>query len=157
MNILATQYTLKTKSLEIYVAGCKGDSHGKHCEGCHNPEGWDFNLGEKYDNKYEEKLKQKIKSFDDMIDNIMVFGGEPLDQPYVDLKQLIDFLKTTNKTLWLFTKYNIDEVLSNNIFGEFDYIKCGCYDKNLITDDNIQYGIKLATSNQKIYKRGVDY
>ena len=87
----------------------------------------------------------------------MVFGGEPLDQPYVDLKRLIEFLKTTKKTLWLFTRYSLEEVLSNTIFSSFDYIKCGCYNQNLITDNNIQYGIKLATSNQKIYKRGVDY
>lgn len=87
----------------------------------------------------------------------MILGGEPLDQPYIALKYLIEFLKTTKKTLWLFTRYNIEDVLQNSIFRNFDYIKCGAYDKNLITDDNIQYGIKLATSNQKIYKKGVDY
>ena len=157
MNIVTTQYTLKTKSLEIYVAGCRGDSHGKHCEGCHNPELWDFNLGERYTDEYEEKIRQKIQDFDDLINNIMIFGGEPLDQPYIDLKKLIEFLKTTKKTLWLFTRYGIEEVLQNTIFSNFDYIKCGMYDKNLITDNNIQYGIKLATSNQKIYKKGVDY
>ena len=92
-----------------------------------------------------------------MIDNIIIFGGEPLDQPYIDVKKLIEFLKTTKKTLWLFTRYSIEEVLQNTIFSNFDYIKCGAYDKTLITDDNVQYGIKLATSNQKIYKKGVDY
>ena len=39
----------------------------------------------------------------------------------------------------------------------FDYIKCGRYKEELKTDDNIQYGIKLASSNQHIYRRGIDY
>ena len=38
-----------------------------------------------------------------------------------------------------------------------DYIKCGKYIPELTTDDNIQYGVHLATSNQRIYKCGVDY
>ena len=33
-----------------------------------------------------------------------------------------------------------------------DYIKIGAYIPELTTDDNIQFGIKLATSNQKIYR-----
>ena len=38
-----------------------------------------------------------------------------------------------------------------------DYIKTGSYIEELKCDDNIQYGIKLATSNQKINKKGIDY
>ena len=45
MNILATQYTLPYKSLDIYVAGCSGSPH---CINCHNKESWDFNQGEIY-------------------------------------------------------------------------------------------------------------
>lgn len=32
------------------------------------------------------------------------------------------------------------------------YIKCGVYKHDELVDDNIQFGIKLASSNQKIYK-----
>ena len=38
-----------------------------------------------------------------------------------------------------------------------DYIKTGEYDESLKCENNIQYGIKLATSNQKINKKGIDY
>ncbi len=31
------------------------------------------------------------------------------------------------------------------------YIKCGAYDKNKLVSDNIPFGVKLASSNQKIY------
>lgn len=39
----------------------------------------------------------------------------------------------------------------------FDYIKCGRYEERLKTVNHIEYGVALASSNQHIYKRGVDY
>jgi anaerobic ribonucleoside-triphosphate reductase activating protein len=56
MNILATSYTLQYKSLDVYIAGCSGNPH---CIGCHNPESWNFNQGEKYSLKYFNQLKLK--------------------------------------------------------------------------------------------------
>ena len=39
----------------------------------------------------------------------------------------------------------------------FDYIKCGTYQKDKTTSNHIEYGIVLASSNQHIYKRGINY
>lgn len=39
----------------------------------------------------------------------------------------------------------------------FDYIKCGSYKEELTTANHIEYGVVLASSNQHILKRGVDY
>ena len=53
----------------LYVSGC---TH--HCEGCFNPETWDFNYGR----KFTDKVKDAI--FDVMDDNhkgITLLGGEP--------------------------------------------------------------------------------
>lgn len=153
MNILATQYTLSRKSLEIYVAGCKGNPH---CEGCHNPETWSFNQGEKYDNVYFEKIKNKINNFNELIDNIEIFGGEPNDQNLNDLENMLKDLSTLNKKIWLFTRYDFENIPKFEL--EYcDYIKCGRYIPSLICDCNLQYGINLATTNQKIYKKGVDF
>lgn len=156
MNILSTQYTLATKSFEIYVAGCKASPH---CKGCHAKESWDFNVGKIYTEESLNKMLLKIEEFDSLIDSIWILGGDPLDNNIREVcKMAVDFA-FRNKNIWLFTRYSLEEVkiiLKENIIL-FDYIKCGEYDCNLITDDNIQYGIKLATSNQKIYKEGVDY
>lgn len=156
MNILSTQYTLATKSFEIYVAGCGGNPH---CTNCHNPESWDFNKGEEYTCLYAKKICSKIKEFNSLIDNIMIFGGEPLDQDINNLIYMLLGLTYHKKKIWLFTRYSLEEVknkLKENIIL-CDYIKCGKYVPEMIVDNNIQYGIKLATSNQYIYKRGVDY
>ena len=153
MRILSTQYTLATKSLEIYISGCMASPH---CEDCHNPESWDFDLGEVYDINYFYKIKRKVEEFPSLVKNIMIFGGEPLDQKEIELKKFLNDLYTLNKDIWLFTRhelYNVPQFVKDKC----SYIKCGYYDYRLSTDDNIQYGIKLATSNQNIYKKGKDY
>ena len=96
MNILASQYTLSNKSLDIYVAGCNGSPH---CIGCHNKESWDFNQGDLYNEEYFKKLQIKVEGFDILIDNIMIFGGEINDQNHDELLHFLMDLKTLNKKI----------------------------------------------------------
>ena len=151
MNILATQYCLQTKSLEIYLAGCKGP----HCSNCHNPESWDFSLGTPW-REVIPQIQQKLKDFTGLIDNIKVLGGEPLDQDFDELGSFIYQLAREEADIWLFTGKGSMSV-PTFITAYCDYVKCGRYDEGQLTEDNIQYGVKLASANQKIYKRGVDY
>ena len=37
----------------------------------------------------------------------------------------------------------------------FDYIKCGRYIQKLESSDNVQYGVRLASCNQVIYKKRI--
>lgn len=151
MNIVTTQYTLSTNSLEIFVAGCRAP----HCKGCCNPELWDFNQGVDYQ-KELIKIENKIKNFDSLIKNIIIVGGEPLDQSHVCLVILLNKLNKFNKNIFLFTRYELNNV-PEYISELCDYIKCGRYIPSLKIEDNVQYGIKLATSNQKIFKSGKDF
>lgn len=147
MRIISTQYTLKYKSFEIVISGCSGN----HCVGCHSPETWNFDLGEDYNEKLPIILS-KIRKSSDMIDWVWVYGGEPLDNNLTDLEDMLTQIKEIGKSIMLFTRYNIADV-PDNIKLLCDYIKSGRYEQELKTDNNIQYGIKLATSNQKIYKK----
>lgn len=146
MNIAATQYTLKHKAFEIYLSGCDGVCSTL----CHNQELWDFNLGKPYQQEISSILI-KIKEFNDLIDNIWILGGEPLLQDYDDLINLLNMLKITNKKIWLWTRFEIANI-PIDIKELCDYIKTGRYNENLKCNDNIKYGIRLATSNQKIIK-----
>ena len=148
MNILGTQFTLEHNSLDIYLAGCNGSPH---CIGCHNPESWDFTKGVIYDLSYKQQIKDKVVMFNNMVKNIMIFGGEPLDQNHGELFSLLNDLKELNKNIWLFTRYDLAEI-PMEIVSLCNYIKTGRYLPDLKCDDNIQYRIKLATSNQKIIK-----
>lgn len=151
MRILATQYTLNNKAFEIYTSGCIGNPH---CKGCYSPETWSFDQGEYFTEEYfKQKIESKLKDFDTIIKNIMIFGGEPLDNSKEDLYFLLEKLSKFNKPIWIFTHYDID--YAKERLGEsikfVDYLKCGSYIPELTVENNIQYGIKLATSNQKIY------
>jgi organic radical activating enzyme len=146
LHIAATQYTLSTSSLDIYFSGC----NPPHCKGCQNPELWKFVNENNYIKKFND-IEEKVKNFNTLIENIMLFGGEPLDQNHDEFLDFLNKLKTLNKTIWLFTRYSIDEV-PEDIKTLCDYIKTGRYFPELKTDDNIMYGITLATSNQTIHK-----
>jgi len=84
MNVLTTQFSLETRSLDIYLAGCRGP----HCENCHNPESWDFNKGIPWRDALVD-INRKINFFPDLIENIMIFGGEPFDQDHEKLETFL--------------------------------------------------------------------
>ena len=90
-----------------------------------------------------------------MIDWIWIYGGEPLDSDNIELFYMLREFRE-HKPIVLFTRYSLDKV-PDYIKEHADYIKCGEYIPELTVDNNIQYGITLSTSNQKIYKKGVDY
>lgn len=150
MNVLATEYSLSTSSLDIYLAGCKPP----HCPGCHNPESWDFSLGKPYET-FLPSLSFKIASYKSLVKNIFILGGEPLHQDKMKLLTLLGFLSEFKNPLWLFTRYEIEKV-PLEVIGLVDYIKTGPFKRELVTEDNIQFGIKLASTNQRIYHKGDD-
>lgn len=153
MNIISTQYTLKNRALEIYVAGCSGNPH---CKGCHNPASWSFTEGEEYTSEFFEKIAAKVECFSDLISRIMIFGGEPLDQPHDALESLLNDLSTLGRELWLFTRYELQDV-PQSIKDRCTFIKTGRYIESLCEEGHVEYGITLATSNQHIWKKGKDF
>lgn len=46
----------------------------------------------------------------------------------------------------------IGSMILDYYIKETYYVKCGKYDKELLVDDKVQFGVKLASSNQRIYK-----
>lgn len=144
-------YSPKTKSLDIFVAGC----NPPYCDGCCNSELIDFDNGKDWEFLTED-ISDYIKKYDGLIENIFLLGGSPTHQNPEDMIQFLTFIFRYEKSIWLFARENLDNI--QDYFKDFcSYIKCGTYIPKLTCDDNIQYGIKMATSNQKIYKKGVDY
>jgi anaerobic ribonucleoside-triphosphate reductase activating protein len=153
MKIASTQYTLSNNAFEIYISGC---NKKEKCKKCYNPELWNFDIGEIYNKEYFDKLFKKITRFNNIIDKIFIIGGEPLDQNKDDFLLFLNDLKLLNTKMWLFTRYNLEDI-DTNIKLFFDYIKTGEYKSELKINSHIKYEIKLATSNQNIYKKGLDY
>lgn len=143
MFIAGTEYNILRKCLEIYITGCKPP----HCPGCHNESLWDF-VNENNMDYYKQIIRNKIQT--NMVDEVWILGGEPLDQDLFELEDLIRFIKQYEVDIWLWTKYT--DYSKIKFLYLLDYIKIGRYDKNLNAYMDTVNNIKLASSNQKIIK-----
>lgn len=144
MNLAGTEYTLVSRSFDIFVSGCD-----RACPGCFNPETQDFNYGEEL---YFSPLIKKIHEYDNLIDNIRIMGGDLLCQKFFYIIYLPFILKKNfpNKKLWLFTGAEFKDV-PKLLLRFFDVIKTGRYIQELATNG------ELASSNQRYYYKGVNY
>ena len=86
----------------LYCAGCEN-----HCPGCHNPQSWDENGGEAI--PIDELYNRIVEA--DM--NVTFTGGDPMFHPegFIALARLIK--RHTNKTIWCYTGYRFEELLSH--------------------------------------------
>lgn len=90
----------------LWVSGCNCN-----CEGCHNPEAWDFNSGNHFDEEAKQELFQALdKSY---IQGITFSGGHPLENENVgDVYLLIKEIKEkfSTKDIWLYTGYTWEQI-----------------------------------------------
>lgn len=147
MKIAGTEYNLNHKALEIYLSGCKAP----HCPSCHNTELWDFNVGRNASGEAFNEILRKTQ--EPMVERVFIMGGEPLDQ---DQKQLFNFLHYMycwggQSEIWLWTRYPETDV-TDMMRIPLTHIKSGAYQKDLPGYTDEEYGITLASSNQKIIK-----
>lgn len=152
MNIVTIDFSMATKSMDIFFSGCDAQPF---CQDCHNPEAWDFNCGTDW-TLWTDKIIYNVEHFGAMFDKFFLLGGEPLAQDKEQFNKFLDIIENCGKEIWLFTHYELNEI-SDKLKERFDYIKTGRYLPELSTKDNICYGVSLATANQKIWKREVDY
>ena len=152
MNIITIDYSMATKSMDIFFTGCDANPL---CKGCHNPEAWDFNVGTNW-KMWTDRISYNVEHFGGMFSKFFLLGGEPLAQDLTEFTEFLDILDSFGKEIWLFTHYELGEI-SEDLKQRFDYIKTGRYLPELSSDNHIEYGVRLATDNQHIYKRGVDY
>ena len=152
MKINYIDYSIATKSLDIFFSGCRNK-----CEDCCNPELMDFDNGIDYVQMLP-KIKSYLDDYGTLIENVFLVGGSPNHQDSEDMATFLEGLhrRYKNKSIYMFCGEELSQV--QPVFKKYcDFIKCGAYIPSLKCDDNYQYGIKLATANQKIYKKGEDY
>lgn len=169
MKVLSVDYVFDTGSLDIYLAGCKAEPK---CPGCFNPESWSFDRGESLISEtYDKLLNKYLSKFKDIIKEIRIMGGDPLDQRPQSLESLLVWLNQRRSELAakyhivIFTRFDIAEVPKSTL-DLLDAIKCGRYDSNkkaTATSPYLSYGVSLASTNQIIipisdrYKQQVTY
>ena len=95
--------------VSLFVQGCRFC-----CKGCFNKETWDFNGGNEWTQEIEDEFIELANR--PYIKRISILGGEPLaDENVCDVFELIVRLKTKfpNKSIWVYTGYRFEDILSN--------------------------------------------
>ena len=93
--------------VSLFVSGC---TH--HCEGCFNPETWNFCYGREFTSETEIELLNALSP--DFINGLTLLGGEPFEPQ--NQRALVPFLKKVKeqypkKNIWCYTGYLFDEEL----------------------------------------------
>ncbi len=93
--------------VSLFVSGC---TH--HCEGCFNPETWNFCYGREFTSETEKELLNALSP--DFINGLTLLGGEPFEPQ--NQRALVPFLKKVkenfpHKSIWCYTGYLLDEEL----------------------------------------------
>ena len=106
IRILSIKYGTSVDGIglrtSLYCAGCEN-----RCPGCHNPQSWNVNGGEVIS---VDELYHRIVEADM---NVTFTGGDPMYHPegFIALASLIK--RYTNKTIWCYTGYRFEELLSH--------------------------------------------
>ena len=140
--------------LSYWTQGCP-----HKCDGCHNPETWNFN-GEKEDSK--ENILNKILTLlnkNNIHRNLSILGGEPLCDENIDftmeiLKQVKQRYPNIKTFVWTgYTYEELCKLYKDIIFDNIDVLIDGKYDKN-----QRDITLKLRGSkNQRILRKNIDF
>lgn len=130
-------------SLIFNISGCP-----YKCKGCHSTYLWEYKgnyLSKDIDSIFNEYLG--------MFSCVCFMGG---DTNLIELKELLKLCKSKGVKTCIYSGAD-DISIFKDCMKYLDYIKYGSYKEELKCDNNILYGVKLATSNQKMLKKGTDY
>lgn len=90
--------------VSLFVQGCN-----RHCDGCFNPETWDYDKGQIFNRRIQELFLDLGK--EKKITGFSILGGEPLDQDERML-ELIKKIKERypDKTIWMWTGHIYEDL-----------------------------------------------
>ena len=142
-------------SVTFFTQGCP-----HRCEGCHNPETWDFEGGEEVTHDTILDVIEAITA-NGLHRNLCIMGGEPLCSENQFLTNLIINSvkeKLPDTKIYLWTGYCLEDLdLNNNriksILEQVDCLIDGPYDK---TKRDVALFMR-GSSNQRILYKGTDY
>lgn len=91
----------------LFVSGCRN-----HCKECFQPQTWDFNYGEPFDEKIQKEIMDSLSPA--YVKGLTLLGGEPFEPE--NQRELLPFVKQVKekyptKNIWAFTGYVYDKDL----------------------------------------------
>lgn len=126
----------------IFMQGCPF-----HCKNCFNPETWDFDQGNPFDDEtIDEVLKLCEMSH---IAGLSILGGEPMHPKNIDGTTKLARMfkeKFPNKTLWSWTGFTYEQIKDKEVFNYIDVLVDGQFVDEL-RNPNLKW---KGSSNQRV-------
>lgn len=101
--------------VSLYTQGCP-----HHCDGCHNPETWDYNSGKNFTQDTIDLIIDSLNK-NGIHRDLCILGGEPLIVENIDmLKSLLDQVKIKypNTKIYVWTGYTWEELMRNQLIKQ---------------------------------------
>ena len=128
--------------VSIFMQGCIF-----HCEGCFNPETWNFKCGNEFtDDTINEVLALCEPSH---IKGLSILGGEPMHPKNIEAttKLAKEFKKKyPDKTIWSWTGFNFEDIKDKEVFKYIDVLIDGQF-KIALRNPNLRW---KGSSNQRV-------
>lgn len=126
----------------LWVSGCE-----HKCLGCQNPVTWDINDGLEFDDAAKEEIFAELSK--DYITGVTLSGGDPLHtRNRADVGKLVEEIaeKFPNKTIWVYTGYEWQDVKDLPFMNKVDVLVDGRFVQTLL-DVRLPW---RGSSNQKV-------
>ena len=128
--------------VSIFMQGCIF-----HCEGCFNPETWDFKCGNEFTDETVEEVLKLCEP--DHIKGLSILGGEPMHPKNIEAttKLAKEFKKRyPNKTIWSWTGFTFEDIKDKEVFKYIDVLIDGQF-KIALRNPNLRW---KGSSNQRV-------
>ena len=138
--------------VSLFVSGCTN-----HCEGCFQPQTWDFDFGQPFTYETEQSIIEMLSP--DYINGLTLLGGDPMEPK--NQQALLPFVrrvkaKLPTKTVWAYSGFTYEELKT-----EGSYPHCEVTDElldliDVLVDGRFEQELKdiclrfRGSSNQRI-------
>lgn len=123
-------------TLAFNISGCP-----YHCSGCHSKYLWEY----RGDNLIEN-MEQIINKYNGYITCVCFMGGDQ------NVNELTEALKICKNMGLKTCVYSGASEIKISALQYLDWVKLGRYEERLKSDNHIEHGVKLATTNQHMYR-----
>ena len=138
--------------VSLFVSGCR-----HHCEGCFQPETWNFTFGRPYTPDTQKEIIDAMAP--GYIKGLTVLGGEPFEPE--NQKEVAELMKEVKerypeKDIWCYSGYLFDKdmVKGGSVYTEYTDIMLSCID--VLVDGEFVQALKnlmlkfRGSSNQRL-------
>lgn len=128
--------------VSVFLQGC-----AFHCKDCFNPETWDFEGGEEFNDAVIDEILRLCEK--DEIAGLSILGGEPMHPK--NIKGTIKLAKRfkeqfPDKTLWSWSGFLFDQISDKEIFDYLDVLVDGQFEADK-RDPRLKW---RGSSNQRV-------